>query len=111
MEAAAEDRGVAFAELETRLSDEACDLLRALAIVDHPSDEAAAAQTVEDTIRWFRDHDLKRREQAITRQLRDPSAGDEEKRRLLDERQQLLQRKRQLAVTGTVIQPPPGPPS
>jgi hypothetical protein len=111
VEAAAEERGVAFAELEQRLSDEARDLLRALAIVDQPLDERSAARTVDDTIRWFRDQDLKRREQEITRRLRDPSAGADEKRRLLDERQQLLQRKRQLAVSGTVAQTSLGPPS
>jgi DNA primase len=109
VEAAGEDRRVAFPELETRLGDEARDLLRALAIVDEPIGEAAAAQTVEDTVRWFRDLDLKRREQEITRRLRDPSAGDEEKRQLLDERQQLLQRKRMLTMTGPVAQAPVGP--
>ena len=111
VEAAAEDRGVAISELEDRLSEEARNLLRALAIVDSPLDEAAAAQTVEDTIRWFRDQELKRREQEITRRLRDPSADEDEKRRLLDERQQLLQRKRQLASSAAVPDATAVPPS
>jgi DNA primase len=111
VEAAAEDRGVAISELEDRLSEEARNLLRALAIVDSPLDEAAAAQTVENTIRWFRDQELKRREQEITRRLRDPSADEDEKRRLLDERQQLLQRKRQLASSAAVPDATAVPPS
>lgn len=111
VEAAGEPRGVAFAELEERLSPEARDLLRAFAIVDPPLDEQVAARTVEDTVRWFRDQQLKRREQEITRRLRDPSAGEDEKRRLLDERQQLLQRKRQLALSGTAAQSSLAPPS
>jgi len=107
VDAAAAERGVAIPEIETHLSDEARDLLRALAIVDPPLDEAAAAQTVDDTIRWFRDQQLKRREQEITRRLRDPAADEDEKRRLLDERQQLLQRKRQLASVDHASAVPP----
>jgi DNA primase len=109
---AAADSALDLEALAMRLQGEARDLLLRLAVVSDPLDEATAGRTVEDTLRWLREQQLRRREREITSRLRDPSAGDDEKRRLLEERQLLLQQKRRFAERAGEdhVPAPPAPP-
>jgi DNA primase len=110
VDAAAEERSVDLEELAMRLDDEPRALLRQLSIASDTLEEEVAARTIDDTLRWLRDRHLKRREREITTRLRDPSAGEDEKRRLLEERQQLLQQKRRSTERSPVAPAPMGPP-
>ena len=104
------ERAVDLEALAMRVQDEARDLLLRLAVAGDAPDFETAARTVDDTLRWLREQHLRRREREITTRLRDPSAGEDEKRRLFEERQQLLQQKRRSAERGAEGNPPPLPP-
>ena len=110
VDAAAEEQAVDLEDLAMRLADEPRALLRQLSIASDTLEEEVAARTIDDTLRWLRDRHLKRREKEITTRLRDPSAGEDEKRRLLEERQQLLQQKRRSTQRSPVAPAPMGPP-
>ena len=72
--AAGEDRSVDLEELSAGLSDAARSLLYALAVDDHPPEEGAAEQTVEDTNRWLRRQLERARQRALTETLRSGGA-------------------------------------
>ncbi len=72
--AAGEDRCVELEELSAGLSDAARSLLYALAVDDHPPEEGAAEQTVEDTNRWLRRQLERARQRALTETLRSGGA-------------------------------------
>ena len=61
-------------ELSAGLSDAARSLLYALAVDDHPPEEGAAEQTVEDTNRWLRRQLERARQRALTETLRSGGA-------------------------------------
>jgi DNA primase len=104
------DRAIDLEALAMRVQGEARDLLRRLAIASDPLDLGTAERTVADTLRWLREHQLRRREREITARLRDPSAGEAERRRLLEERQQLLQQRRRFTERDSEGPAPPLPP-
>jgi DNA primase len=111
VEAAGEDRAVDLEELAMRLPDEARGLLHELAIDSAVLEEEAAARTVDDTLRWLREQQLRRREKEITARLRNPSMGEDEKRALLEERQHLLAQRRRFSQRSPEVNAPAGPPA
>lgn len=111
VEAAGEERSVDLEELAMRLPQEARGLLHELSIDSAVLEAGVAARTIDDTLRWLREQQLKRREKEITARLRNPSAGEDEKRALLEERQRLLAQKRRFARISAEANAPVGPPS
>jgi hypothetical protein len=111
VEAAAEARSVDLEELAMRLPEEARSLLRQLAIDGETLEEQVAARTIDDTLRWLREQRLRQREKEITARLRNPSAGAEEKRALLEERQRLLVQKRRFSQSSSEVHAPVVPPA
>ena len=68
--AAGEDRSVELEELSDQLSDEARSLLYALVADDHPPEESAAAQMIEDTNRWLEQREERALQRDLTERLR-----------------------------------------
>ena len=85
--AAGEKRCVYLEELSVGLSDAARSLLYALAVDDHPPEEGAAEQTVDDTNRWLHRQLERARQRALTEALRSGGADVES---LLREKQTAL---------------------
>jgi DNA primase len=84
-----------------RLAGEARSLLWRFAAADETLDEAVAAQTVVDTLRWLRHRRRGEQKRAITRQMHEPDADSAA---LLVEKQRLLEEERLLvkhSPTGT----------
>jgi DNA primase len=94
LEAAAEDRSVPIEELAGRLGPQEARLLRQLAVAGDAIEAAAAARTIDDTIRWLRKERLTERLRALTQRLRDPDADVQA---ILEERDRLT--KQRLAAT------------
>ena len=86
-------------------------LLRQLAAAGDALEEDVAARTIDDTLHWLREQQLKRREKEITTRLRNPAASEDEKRSLLEERQRLLQQKRRFTERSPAAPAPVGPPA
>jgi len=79
-----------------RLDPEATDLLRRLAVDDHALEAAAAARTIDDTLRWLRQQRVRARQRELTQRLRSESADAQailtEKERLQREKQAISHR-------------------
>ena len=90
LEAAGEDRAVHLEELAERLGDDEARLLRQLAVADDVLEEGAAAQTIDDTLRWLRKEQLSVRLNDLTRRLRDPGADVEA---ILEEKERLAKQR------------------
>ena len=90
---AGEGRATDLEKISERLGAEARSLLWRLAAADESMDEAAAAQTLEETLGWLRKRRRGERKRALTRQMHEPNADSaallREKQRQLDEERQL----------------------
>ncbi len=86
---AGEARAIDLEKISERLGAEARSLLWRLAAADESLDEAAAAQTLEETLDWLRKRRRGERKRALTRQMHEPNAYAtallREKQRQLDE--------------------------
>jgi DNA primase len=92
--AAAAGRAVDLEAVAAQLGDEARALLRSLAVDDEALDEEAARRTVDDTLQWLRNRQLKRQKRELTQQLRDPGADADA---VLREKQRLISEKKPVA--------------
>lgn len=70
VEAAGSDRRVDLEEVSDGLSEASRSILYALAADDHPPEEIAAAQTVDDVNRWLEDREARARQAELTERLR-----------------------------------------
>jgi DNA primase len=76
LEAAGSERRVDLEEISRGISDAARSLLYALAADDHPPEEEAAAQTVDDTNRWLEHREARSRQRDLTERLRGDGVVD-----------------------------------
>jgi hypothetical protein len=70
VQAAGSDRRVDLEEISEGLSEASRSVLYALAADDHPPEENAAAQTVDDVNRWLEVREARARQADLTERMR-----------------------------------------
>jgi len=84
IDAAAEDRSVDVEQLAERLAEEPRNLLRALAADALELEEAAARETIDDTLAWLRRRRARMEQRALTQRLQ---KGDADVATVIEEKQ------------------------